>query len=238
MFKLKCAIVDDENFAIELLAEKMAILPDLQLVKTFTSPLKALAEISEADDIDILFLDIDMPELTGIDLAGKLQPRVKYIIFITAFAKYALDAFGVKAYDYLLKPIEKLRFIDTIQSIIEKEQKKIKSRTTDLIFVKSNLKGKYNMVKRSEIILIYIDGHKLFLITHTEKFETTETLKNIQERLAHDSRFLRVHQANIINIEKIINIEGNTIEMINSYKVPVSERYKPELMRLVTKDFK
>ena len=235
MPKLKCAFVDDETFAIDLLTENIALIPDLVLVKSFTSPLKALTEISVADGIDILFLDIDMPELTGLDLANQLYTKVKYVIFVTAFVKYAFDAFEVRAYDYLLKPIEKLRFIATMQTILLKEQKKTAPATSNLLFVKSNLKGKFNTVKLSDIILIYIDGHKLYLVTHSEKFETTETIKKMEERLANDPRFLRVHLANIINIEKIKSIEGNTIEMPNGYKVPVSDRYKSELMSLVTK---
>jgi DNA-binding LytR/AlgR family response regulator len=230
---LKCAIVDDESFAIELLADKLKLFSNLDLVETFTNPELALLKIGEEDSIDILFLDIDMPGMTGLELGAKLRKRVKYLIFTTAFSNYALDAFGVKANDYLLKPIEQIRFIESIQSILSLERKRQSTNQSNLLFIKSNLKGKFLSVKLSEVSLIYVEGHKLIMISNDQRYETTESLKNIEARLSDDIRFLRVHNSNLINIEKIVKIEGNTIELIGRYKVPVSDRYKEKLMSVV-----
>lgn len=233
MSVLKCVILDDETFAIELLADKIKLFPDLEIYKTYTSPMVALLEISEEDEIDILFLDIDMPGLTGIELGSKLRHKVKYLIFTTAFSKYAIDAFGIKAQDYLLKPIEEFRFIEAIQSILSLEKKHRVTPQRDLLFIKGTLKGKYLGLKLADLILIYVEGHKIFIKTEDNHYETTESLKNIESRLSNDSRFLRVHNSNIINVEKIVKIEGNTIEMVNEYKVPISENHKASLLSVI-----
>ncbi|GGE51768.1 LytR/AlgR family response regulator transcription factor [Pedobacter psychrotolerans] len=227
---LKCAIVDDESFAIELLSENIKLFLDLKLIKTFNDPIQALVNISKEDKIDILFLDIDMPELSGIELGQRLRDRVKYVIFTTAYSKYAIDAFRIKADDYLLKPIEKLRFIESMQSILAKECNLSSQKSRSLIFIKSNVKGKFISIKLNDITLVYVEGHKLFIVTQTQLHETSESLKNTVLKLSHDSRFLRVHNSNLINIERIVKIEGNTIEMEGNYKVPVSETYKKKLM--------
>lgn len=235
---LKCAIVDDENFAIELLSDHIKLFPELTLVKTFTNPVSALLNIQQDDEIDILFLDIDMPEITGLDLAKKLRSHVKYIIFTTAFSKYALEAFGVKANDYILKPIDKKSFIESIQTIIVAETKKTSDRPTELLFVKSNIKGKFVSIRLGDIILIYVEGHKLFIVTAEQSYETSDSLKNIGVKLSKDTRFLKVHNSNIINLDKIIKIEGNTIEMAGKYKVPVSDNRKAQLLQAIGIDSK
>lgn len=235
---LKCAIVDDESFAIELLSDHIKLLPDLTLAKTFTNPVSALLSIQQSDEIDILFLDIDMPEITGLELAAKLRSRVKFLIFTTAFSKYALEAFGVKANDYLLKPIDKKSFIESIQAITAAESKKTRDRPTELLFVKSNVKGKFVSVILKDIIVIYVEGHKLFIVTADQQYETSDSLKNIGIKLSRDTRFLKVHNSNIINLDQIIKIEGNTIEMTGKYKVPVSENRKAQLLKAIGIDNK
>lgn len=235
---MNCAIVDDEVFSIELLADKIKLFPNLTLVKKFTDPTVALLEINDEDGIDILFLNISMPRLTGLELGAKLRQKVRYLIFTSNSSKYAIEAFDIRAHDYLLKPIKKTRFIICIQSILLIEQNKYKAPNTDLLFVKSNLKGKFISIKLNEVILIYVEGHKLFIITKNQVYETSESLKNIENRLSNVPKFLRVHNSNMINIEKIIKIEGNTIDMSGNYKVPVSESYKSTLMNVIGINFK
>lgn len=233
MPKLKCTIVADESFAIELLSEKLKLFPDLHLVKTFTDPTVALLEIKMEDKIDILFLDIDMPGLTGLELGAKLRHKVKYLIFTTAFSKYAVEAFRMRVQDYLLKPIDKIRFIESMNTILSIEQSKLQLPDRELFFIKSNIKGKFVSVPLGEIILIYVEGHKLFIITSGQQYETSESLKNIESKLLKDTRFLRVHNSNMINLKKIVKIEGNTIEMEGKYTVPISETYKSKLMNVI-----
>jgi two-component system LytT family response regulator len=235
---LNCVIVDDEGYAIELLIEHINLFPELRVIKTFTDPTKALLEISIKDNIDILFLDIDMPTITGLELGRKLRDKTKFLIYTTAHSEYAIHAFGIKAQDYLLKPIDKVRFIDSIQSVFSSVQSTSKPQLPGLLFIKSKLKGKFLSVKLVEVILIYVEGHKLFIVTRGELYETAESLKNIEHKLQGDSRFMRVHNSNLVNLDKIIKIEGNTIEMEGKYKVPVSEFHKPKLLQIIGMDGK
>lgn len=233
---MKCVIVDDESFAIELLSKYINLFPELDLVNTFTNPIKALIELSNIEELDILFLDIDMPEISGIQLASKLRKNFRYIIFTTAFSKYAVNAFGVKAFDYLLKPIEKVRFFETIDAVLKQEKLQLITPNKNILIVKNNVKGKFTSIHLNELVLVYIVGHKLHLITTNGNFETTGTIKNIAEYLSKDSRFMRVHHANIINLEKISSIEGNQIYMNNKFVIPISERYKPLLIQFINEN--
>nr|WP_199158818.1 LytTR family DNA-binding domain-containing protein [Pedobacter sp. ASV2] len=234
--KLKCAIIDDEEFAIKLLIEHIEIIHDLIIFKTFTNPLIALANICDTDEIDILFLDIDMPSLSGIDLAAKLIHKVKHVIFTTAHTEYALQAFGVNACGYLLKPINPVRFIETVTRIINIERKNETNRqkNDNLFFIKGDLKGKFIGISPDEIILFYTNDHHINIETTSSQYKTSDTMKNIEERLKDDERFIRVHQSNIINTEKIVHVDGNTVFLINNWKVPVSEQYKKSLMTFIS----
>lgn len=234
--KLKCAIIDDEEFAIKLLSEHIEIIQDLIIFKTFTNPLTALASICDADEIDILFLDIDMPNVSGIDLAAKLINKVKHVIFTTAHTEYALQAFGVNAGGYLLKPINPIRFIETVNRIIHIERKMDTNnkKNDNLFFIKGDLKGKFIGISPDEIILFYTSDHYIKIETTSSQYKTSDTMKNIEERLKDDLRFIRVHQSNIINTEKILHVDGNTVFLTNNWKVPVSEQYKKSLMAFIS----
>ncbi|MGQ7854385.1 LytR/AlgR family response regulator transcription factor [Pedobacter sp. WC2501] len=235
--KLKCAIIDDEAFAIKLLEEQLALIPNLSIHKIFTNPIKALVEISQEDEIDILFLDIDMPELSGIDLAAKLVGKVRFIIFTTAYSQYALEAFGVYAFDYLLKPIEPIKLIDSVNRVLQNyRQPQQYSLSKNIFFIKGEFKGKYIGIKSDDIILFYTKEHYIMIETTTGQYRTNESLRHIEEKLVNDERFIRVHQSNIINMEKIQHVDGNTIYLSNKWKVPVSDFYKKKFMELLSKN--
>ncbi|WP_316805036.1 LytTR family DNA-binding domain-containing protein [Pedobacter nototheniae] len=234
---LKCVIIDDEDFAVKLLSEYIEMIQELVIIKTFTNPLTALAEITYADEIDILFLDIDMPGLSGIDLATVLTNKIKHLIFTTGHDQYALQAFAVNAEGYLLKPINPLRFIETVKRILNKEEKKIdvvKKKKDNLFFIKGDVKGRFIGISPDEIILFYTNAHYITIETTSNQYQTNDTMKNIEERLKDDIRFIRVHQSNIINTEKIIQVDGNTVFLTNNWKVPVSEHYKKSFMNFIS----
>jgi len=234
--KYNCIIIDDEAFAIRLLSELISNIPYLHISKTYDDPLKALSELSLWNEVDILFLDIDMPELSGIQLASKLSNNVKNIVFTTAYPQYALEAFGVYATDYLLKPIEAVRFIESVNNIVGKYDNALPAeQESNLVFIKGDLKGKYIRLNPDEIILIYTNEHYLQIVTHSKEYRTNETLKNIMLKLKNDTRFIRIHQSNAINIEQIILVEGNTVLLKNNWKVPISEHYKKDFMSLINK---
>jgi len=231
LHKINCAIVDDEPYAIELIRQQIKNLPQLVVTKTFSDPVAALAEISASDNIHILFLDIDMPELSGLDLALKLKNRVKHIVFVTAYPNFALEAFGVRADDYLLKPIEPFRFIESVQNILSGEPSA--NLEDPNLFIKGELKGKYLNIQVDEIILIYVKSHLMYIETINGQFKTNETLKHVEERLKTRKKFLRVHHSNIVNAERIVKVEGNMIYMQGKWEVPISDNYKKEFIELL-----
>lgn len=233
---LKCIIVDDEAFSIELLSDRISFFKNLEVYKTFTNPLDALAEISTSEGIDILFIDIDMPELSGLNLAEKIRHKVRYIVFTTAYPQFALEAFGVKAYDYLLKPIDNLKFVESISRLTSLANEAVPGSTKndDFIFIKGDLKGKYIKLRPENIVLIYTRSHMVFIETEQEQFKTNDTIRNMESQLlSADKRFLRVHQSNIVNVDKILKIEGNTIYLEHKWEVPIGENYKKTVMEFV-----
>lgn len=125
---INCIAIDDDPTSLESLNSYLTNVPDLQLVKSFTDPLKALTDISVSDKVDIIFMDIEMPSLSGIELASLLRQKTKHLIFTTAHPRYALDAFGVSADAYLLKPYTMLHFSETINNLYPNE----KSGSADL----------------------------------------------------------------------------------------------------------
>lgn len=231
---LQCAIVDDEPFAIDLICDQLTVFSNLDIIGTYSNPLLALAELKSISEVDLLFLDIDMPELSGLDLAKKLQHNVKNIIFTTAHSQYAVEAFGVRAYDYLLKPIESIKLIETVGRLIGSKLKVPKSLGSNLIFLKGEVKGKYLKLNLDEIIVIYTKNHQVFITTRDEVvYKANDTMQNVEFRLKLDKRFFRVHNSNLINVDKIIKIEGNTIYLQNKWKIPIGESFKKPFLDFV-----
>lgn len=231
----KCIIIDDEPSAIELLSEYIKEIPALNIFKVYTNPISAIVEIKEEDEIDVALIDINMPEISGIELAFQILNKVKYIIFITGHPQYAIEAFGVHAFDYLLKPIRLSQFINCMNGVIKIINDRHYFRQTKHFFIKGNVKGRFLAIKSDDIILIYTKAHYLIIETESGQFKTNETMKNIEDRLIMDCRFLRVHQSNIINLEKVVGVDGNTVHLVNQWTVPVSDFYKMSLQNIISR---
>ena len=230
---MRCVIVDDEEYAIELLLEQIEKIPFLKVVKTFSNPIEALSSLTRDDHVDILFLDIDMPQLSGIDVAARIKERVGQVIFITAYPQFAIKAFEVKASDYLLKPIDGLRFIDVVNHCYEKFRapKMFSSPVeNDVLFIKPGGKGKFATVILDDIILVQAEHNHIKIVTATAAYTTLESMKNITQYLQDDSRFIRIHKTYIINNTKILSIEGNTVKLLHDYQATISPQYRADFM--------
>lgn len=233
---IRCVVIDDEDYAISLLLEQIKKLPYLEVLKTYSDPIVALAEIRKEDRIDILFLDIDMPELSGIDLASKIRAKVGQIIFTTAYPQYAVQAFEVKAYNYLLKPVDPVKFIEVMNDFYEefKRLKIVPAPTQhDVLFIKPGGKGKFEGIRLDEIILIQAEHNHIKIITSSTIYTTLESMKNISEYLADDPRFIRIHKTYIINNSKILSLEGNTVKLLRNYSALISGQYREEFMAFI-----
>lgn len=233
---MKCIIVDDEMHAVTLLADYIDAMPNLTLVKSFTDPLKALIEITLEDNIDIIFMDMDMPGMTGIDLAVAIRHKTKSLVFTTAHVKYAVDAFGVQANEYLLKPISMSRFALVINQLL-KLTKDVKPQATavDFFFIKTENFQKYIRINLRD--LIAIEGLNNYVRIHTVAgtYIAYLTMKEVEEKLEGNNSFIRVQRSYIISMDFVNKVEGAFITLNNKLEVPLGTTYKKQFFTFLDK---
>lgn len=238
---LKCIIIDDEPLAIDLLKSYVQKTPYLELVGTYSNALSAIGAITD-NNIDVLFLDINMPQITGLEFSKTVPPSTR-IIFTTAYDQYAVDGFRLNALDYLLKPINYAEFLQAANKALEwyklkdnnnkAEQDEIVSSSS--IFVKSGYR-----VERIEFDnILYIENQKDYVKFHLEDtkepISSLMSMQSLEEKLP-SNRFMRVHRSFIVNLDKIKTIERNCIVFGKEY-IPVSESYKTKFMEFLNKHF-
>jgi len=212
---LKCLIIDDEELARGLIKSYINKLDFLALVADFESPLEAMT-ILQKQTIDVIFLDIQMPDLKGTDFAKLVNPQTK-IIFTTAYSEYALAGFELNALDYLLKPITFDRFLVAVNKLV-------KPSTTipnDSITIKSG----YDLYKLKYSQILYIESASEYVIFHTDtdKIMSHQSLK-VLEKILDPLMFKRVHRSFIINKEKVTALKGKDL-FIGALKIPISNSY-------------
>jgi len=225
---INCIVIDDEAHAIELLTLHIEQTPFLRLAGIATDPVEGLQLLNTAE-IDLIFLDIQMPGMSGIEFLQLLNNKYK-VILTTAFREYALDGFDHNVVDYLLKPIFLPRFLKAVQraqEIISISKKEI----DDFILVKTEYKGKLVKIKINDII--YIESKGKYVCFHIREGEQVVALLNIgglEEKLPGD-RFLRIHKSFIIAIPFIIMIQGNMVYLeFTKNQIPVGQTYRDIFM--------
>ena len=230
--KTRCVIIDDEQHAITLLTHYISSMPNLELYKTYRNPLLALSEISKDDDVDIIFLDIEMPDINGLELAIQLRGKTQAIIFISAYDKYALQAFDGRANRYLIKPIKLATFTQTVISVIENELDKCSHPGSDIAFFKTGERGKLSRVNKQEILYFESARNYVNMVTSEKGTLVYLTLKEI-EKIFRKDLFCRVHRSHVINVTKIQKIVGNTINLGEGVQVQMGNAYKAELLKFL-----
>lgn len=228
--QIRCVIVDDEPPAIRLLKKYIEKVSFLELVTTTTNPLEAL-QILEKENVDLVFLDIQMPNLTGIQLSKIIKKHIK-IIFTTAYPQFALESYDLNATDYLLKPFEFERFYKAIKKVeINNSKVEKRSSTNDFVFVKTDGKNNFEKVRIDDIL--YIEGLKNYVALHLKDNQiiTYNTLKSIKENLP-DSNFVQIHKSFIVSIYHIEKTTSTSI-LINNKELPVGDTYRTELFKVL-----
>ena len=226
MHILRCCVIDDEPLAQDLIASYIEKTPFMELVGKFNSAQDAIKTILE-DSIDIVFLDIHMPQLSGMEFA-RIVPSSCRIIFTTAYDRYAIEGFRINALDYLMKPISYEEFVSSANRAMEWAELRRKAEETDNdkqhIIVKSEYK--YMQIAIKDIVFIegLKDYVKIYLEDEKNPVTTLMSMKTL-ERFLPETKFLRVHRSFIVNTSKIKIIERNRIVFGNHY-IPVSESYK------------
>jgi DNA-binding LytR/AlgR family response regulator len=234
MAAIRCAVVDDEPLALGLMASYVKKTPFLELVGAYSSAVQAMQEMHD-HPVDLVFLDIQMPELNGLDYSRMIPPQTR-VIFTTAFNQYAIDGYKVNALDYLLKPISYPDFLQAANKaqdwfkLVEKSQqteqpeKAEKAAEIQSIYVKSE----YKLIQIELKNILYIEGLKDYVKIYEENapkpIMSLMSMKSLEEMLPSD-RFMRVHRSYIVQKEKIRIIEHNRIVFGNTY-IPIGDSYK------------
>ncbi len=242
--RLKCVIIDDEPLAAMLLEGYVDKTPYLELVDTFSSGVEAMHS-SRLSDIDLIFLDIQMPTLNGLEFSKMVDKRCR-IIFTTAFNQYALEGYRVNALDYLVKPISYSDFIEATQKALAwfqlkssvKEQDVVEHTVDPLNNSESNhiyVKSDYKLIRIELRDLLYVEGLKDYVKFHLEGDSTPivslMNMKRVEELLPSED-FIRVHRSFIVRKEKIRIVERSRI-LFGKVAIPIGESYKSALNEYV-----
>lgn len=242
---LTCIAVDDEPLALDLLVDNISRIPFLKLVGTARNAMEVIKLLQEKS-VDLAFLDIQMPGLSGMQLAASLKGKTR-VIFLTAFEQYALESYNVNAIDYLVKPVPFDRFLESCMKALEQFQTK-----TPAIAASSNISNntnasddprflfvnvEYNIVKIAVADVLMIEGYKDYVKIHLQSAKrpviTRMSMKHLEEKL-QPFDFLRVHKSYIISLPRIESIHKSFVK-IGDLEIPVSEHYKEMLMERVNR---
>lgn len=224
---IKCIIVDDEPLAVELLASYVLKIPFLQLVGKYNNATDALNGVKDSD-VDLIFLDIQMPEVSGMELS-RMLPEGTRVIFTTAFDQYAVDSYRTGALDYLLKPITYATFLEACNKALQWFQLVHQSENKPEDEVKSIfVKSEYKLLQINLDSIRYVEGLKDYVKIYTDESpHPVLSLMNMKamEQMLPASRFIRVHRSFIVSKEKIREIDRNRIVFGDVY-IPIGDSYK------------
>lgn len=235
--KLNCVIIEDEPLARNLMTEYVRKVPSLNLLNAFSNPLEAL-EALRTLSVDVLFLDVQMPEITGISLLKVLKKR-PLVVLTTAYSEYALEGYELDVADYLLKPITFERFLKSVDKIMQRLEADPKPVITasetgaspTFVFVKDGTK----LVKVRLDEILYVEGLKDYVTIHTksQKITTLQRMKALEEQLPTD-KFIRIHNSYIVALDAIDVIQKNEVS-IGSVSLPIGDTYRKSFKEFIDK---
>lgn len=221
---IKCIAIDDQTESLQTLERYIADTKDMRLIAQYTDSVEALREISKGDVVDIIFMDVEMPRITGIELANEIRQKTKKLIFTTSHQKYAFDAYQAAGDGYLLKPYSYAAFYMTINRIFGslQDQKDIGE-----YFLVKNKEEDHRalLIKYSDIVAFESFGNYIKIHTLEKTIIAYLSLKDVKEQLSLKERFVQFHRGYIIAIDKIKYIDGNSIHMQNELCMNVGDLY-------------
>ncbi|MCE2733799.1 MAG: LytTR family DNA-binding domain-containing protein [Cyclobacteriaceae bacterium] len=224
--KIRCLIVDDDDMSRKMLEMLVQQVKSLQLVASCNNPLQA-REVLTTQPIDLLFLDMEMPDLSGLELLKSLA-NYPEVIIASAKEQYALQAFDFEVTDYLLKPVVLDRFLKAVDRVEKRlAQEKDSYTTPESVFVKAN--NQIVGIRLADITWIEAYGDYVNIYTEKDRFIVHSTMKGIENKMPRD-QFIRVHRSFIVRFDRIQAIE-DTVVIIGKKLIPIGESYRPELMR-------
>ena len=237
---MRCIAIDDEPLALDLLEDNIRQVPYLELVGRCRNAFEAMQlmqqEKAESRQVDLLFLDIQMPGITGVQFLKSLVTN-PMVIFITAYEQFALEGFELNVIDYLLKPVSFERFLKACNRANELHQLKTIQQPAAPVQIEEHffVNAEYSLVKIRYNDILYIEGLKdyikIYLATQSRPVITRMTMKGIEEKLS-SLPFMRVHKSFIVSLNKIESIRNLKISIL-THQIPVSEQFSEELMRRI-----
>jgi len=221
--QLKCVAIDDEPLALDLIQEFVSRFPQLKMMHTFDDAISAV-ELLRNTKVDLLFIDINMPDITGIDLVRSLQER-PLIIFTTAHKQFAIEGFELDAVDYLLKPINFERFSRAVNKAVDyyKYRNTVAQEDNDCLFVHAE----YRLVKIPLGDIEYIESLEDYIKIHLANAKPVLTLmsmKKVLEKLPAE-KFQRIHRSYIVSVAKVKSIQNRKVQLASATELPISDSY-------------
>ncbi len=235
---INCVTIDDEPLALKQMQDYIEKTPFLNLIAKCESAFEAM-EVLSANQVDLMFIDINMPDLSGMDFVKSMEYNVQ-IIFTTAYSEYAIEGFKVNALDYLLKPVSYNDFLKSANKAkkyfdhVSNKTEKIQSDDEHLF-----IKSEYKTIRINLSEIKYIEGMREYVRIHlidSKNYMTLLSMKSLEKQLSKN-QFMRVHRSFIVNLKQINVIERNRIVFDNNVYIPVSEQYKAQFQSYVDKSF-
>jgi two-component system LytT family response regulator len=236
---LRCIAIDDEELALELLEDNIRKVPFLELVAACSNPLEALKVIKD-QPVDLIFLDIQMPGLTGLQFIQSGLAAASMFILITAYEKYALEGYTLDVVDYLVKPVALDRFLKACNKALELHQLRAKSKSdtnastpVDYFFVNVD----YSLLKLQKSDIAWIEGLrdyiKIHLLSSPKPIMTRMSIKSIEEQLT-GFRFIRIHKSYLVSVPSITSVRKNSV-FIQTMELPIGENYRESFFNAIGK---
>jgi DNA-binding LytR/AlgR family response regulator len=230
--RINCVIIDDDQYAIDIISDYIEEIPNLYLQKSYTSSLQALTALSIDKKPDLVFMDIDMPGLTGIQLARQLEGKIDHIIFTTSHSEHAIAAFDVGAKHYLLKPFNLARFVEIVMKVTAKN--KVSALTTGSpapdYYLRPGPRGEFLRLLKKDISHIQAAGNYIHLYSNNKRHTTYMTMKEMERDFPVQEGFHRVHRSYIINTAHVTKVNGNSV-YINTHPVTMSGEFKTDFLK-------
>lgn len=238
---INCIAVDDEQSALDIVVDYINDTPFLNLVAATTNPMEAVG-VLQTKEVDLVFADIQMPRMNGMNLVSLFDGRMKFIM-TTGYQEYALKSFEYGVLDYLVKPFSYQRFLKAVNKMpfhmtLVEEPKPAAApepqpaKKEEFIFVKVDVKGKFHKVLFKDVVYMEAQKNYASIYMKDERISTNLTLSDLEKRLPSD-RFMRVHRSYIISMEKITGIEGDEVLLDKVVRIPIGDTYSEEFTKVI-----
>ncbi|WP_345951239.1 LytTR family DNA-binding domain-containing protein [Mucilaginibacter sp. PAMB04274] len=235
MEKFKCVIIDDDRYAIDGLRAYINEVPNLELIKTYQNPIEALVDFATLPMIDLILLDIHMPQITGIELAKEIRSKTKKLIFTTSYTHYGYEAFEAQADGYLLKPYSLTKFTSTVSKAFAHIERKYTPPSKDQYFFVKNTNDHLRIVKVWYNDIVAVESKQNYVLIHTvhKDILTYMSLTSMAKMLSDNPDFVQFQRSFIIAKSHIDSIVGNTVKMDNSLEFTVGDLYRTAFQKFV-----